>query len=250
MLEVNGITTKYGPVTALLDVSMSVAPGEIVAIVGANGVGKTTLLRTIGGLLRPAEGSISLNGENLTRFDAHQRIKRGIVLVPEGRCLFHDLTVYENLLLGTFSWRRRATPQAVRTELDACYSLFPILQERSTQLAGTLSGGQQQMVAVGRGLMSRPSILLLDEPSLGLAPLVARQIFQALLVLREQRDLSIILVEQDAQAALSIAVRGYVMQRARIVMSGPGHQLRDDPLTREIYFGKKQASATGTQSAV
>ena len=110
MLEVNGITTKYGPVTALLDVSMSVAPGEIVAIVGANGVGKTTLLRTIGGLLRPAEGSISLNGENLTRLDAHQRIKRGIVLVPEGRCLFHDLTVYENLLLGTFSWRRRATP--------------------------------------------------------------------------------------------------------------------------------------------
>jgi branched-chain amino acid transport system ATP-binding protein len=237
MLEARSLHVRYGAVTALSDVSLTIGKGEIVAIVGSNGVGKTTLLRTLAGILQPKAGSITLDGDDLTRSGAHQRIRRGIVLVPEGRRLFPDLSVDENLRLGALHWHRGAEKGAVETELERCYTLFPDLRRRTTQLAGTLSGGQQQMVAVGRGLMSRPSCLLLDEPSLGLAPLVIRLIFRTLVLLREQLGLSIVLVEQDAQAALGIADRGYVMQRARIVLTGSGKDLRDDPKTREIYFG-------------
>jgi branched-chain amino acid transport system ATP-binding protein len=237
MLEAKALQVRYGAVTALSDVSLTIGKGEIVAIVGSNGVGKTTLLRTLSGILQPRAGSIKLGDEDLTRTRAHQRIRRGIVLVPEGRRLFHDLSVDENLRLGALHWHRGADKGAVECELERCYTLFPDLRRRTAQLAGTLSGGQQQMVAVGRGLMSRPSCLLLDEPSLGLAPLVIRQIFRTLVMLRDELGLSIVLVEQDAQAALGIADRGYVMQRARIVLTGSGKDLRDDPKTREIYFG-------------
>lgn len=237
MLEAKSLTVRYGAVTALSDVSLRVGKGEIIALVGSNGVGKTTLLRTLAGILPPKSGSVLLDGEDLTRMRAHQRIRRGIVLVPEGRRLFHDLSVDENLRLGALHWHRQAKKGEIEHELERCYELFPDLRRRTEQLTGTLSGGQQQMVAVGRSLMSKPSFLLLDEPSLGLAPLVIRQIFRTLVNLRTEFGLSILLIEQDAQAAFAIANRGYVMQRARIVLEGDAKALRDDPKTREIYFG-------------
>jgi branched-chain amino acid transport system ATP-binding protein len=238
MLEASDIVVRYGAVLALNRVSLHVGKGEIVAIVGSNGVGKTTLLRSLAGILAPAAGRIVLEGEDVTTMRSHQRIRRGIVLVPEGRRLFADLSVADNLRLGALHWRRTAKRGEIEEEIERCYELFPDLRRRTSQLAGTLSGGQQQMVAVGRGLMGRPSCLLLDEPSLGLAPLVIRQIFRTLVELRSKRGLSIVLVEQDAQAALGVADRGYVMQRSRIVLTGTGAELRANPLTREIYFGK------------
>ncbi len=237
MLEASDIVVRYGAVLALNGVSLAVGDGEIVAVVGSNGVGKSTLLRSIAGILAPESGRILMSGEDVTAMRSHRRIRRGIVLVPEGRHLFADLSVEDNLRLGALHWRHQAKRGEIEEEVEQCYVLFPDLRRRASQRAGTLSGGQQQMVAVGRGLMSRPSCLLLDEPSLGLAPLVIRQIFRALTDLRDKRSLSIVLVEQDAQAALGIADRGYVMQRARIVLSGSGAELRDNPLTREIYFG-------------
>jgi branched-chain amino acid transport system ATP-binding protein len=237
MLEVDNLVVRYGAVTALSEVSLTVAKGEVVAIVGANGVGKTTLLRSLAGILRPAAGRIRLDGQDVTRVPSHRRVRRGVVLVPEGRRLFGELSVHDNLRLGAFH-RRHSSAAELSADLDRCYALFPDLRQRTGQLAGTLSGGQQQMVAVARGLMARPSLLLLDEPSLGLAPLVIRQIFRTLVDLRRSLGLSIVLVEQDAQAALGIADRGYVMQRARIVLTGSGTDLRNDPVTREIYFGK------------
>ncbi|WP_227310510.1 ABC transporter ATP-binding protein [Acidisoma cellulosilyticum] len=237
MLEASDLQVRYGPVVALDNVSVKMDGGEIVAIVGANGVGKTTLMRTLAGLLQPVAGTITFAGRDVTRLGSHHLIRQGITLVPEGRHLFADLTVDENLRLGAFHWRRKAHRGEIDSELAKVYALFPDLLRRKTQLAGTLSGGQQQMVAVGRGLMSRPTCLLLDEPSLGLAPLVIRQIFRTLVSLRDTSGLSIILVEQDAEAALRIADRGYVMQRARVVLSGTGAELRANKLTREIYFG-------------
>jgi branched-chain amino acid transport system ATP-binding protein len=237
MLEVKNLAASYGPISALSSVSLSVAKGEIVAIVGANGVGKTTLLRCIAGLLRPTAGTITFNGEDVTRMGSHNKIPRGIALVPEGRRLFHDLSVRENLVLGTLK-RKDRTKSEIEKDLESVLQLFPILRERSAQLAGTLSGGQQQMVAVARGLMSRPALLLLDEPSLGLAPLVVRQMFRTFAELRTTLGTSLILVEQDAQAAFSISDRGYVMQRGRISLSGSAKELLSDPRTREIYFGK------------
>jgi branched-chain amino acid transport system ATP-binding protein len=237
MLEASDLVVRYGAVTALDGVSVRVGRGEIVTIVGSNGVGKTTLLRSLAGILRPASGTIRLGGEEVTRLRSHHLIRRGVVLVPEGRRLFPDLTVAENLRLGALHWHRGAGRGEVEAEMERCYTLFPDLRRRTGQAAGTLSGGQQQMVAVGRGLMGRPSCLLLDEPSLGLAPLIIRQIFRALSSLRDTDGLSIVLVEQDAEAALRIADRGYVMQRARVVLSGTGAALRADPLTRDVYFG-------------
>jgi branched-chain amino acid transport system ATP-binding protein len=243
MLEAADIVARYGAVQALNGVSMRIGKGEIVAIVGSNGVGKTTLLKSLAGVLMPAGGRILLDGADVTTMRSHLRIRRGIVLVPEGRRLFPDLSVAENLRLGAFHWRHAARRGEIEGELEKCYELFPDLRRRMAQHAGTLSGGQQQMVAVGRGLMSRPRCLLLDEPSLGLAPLVIRQIFRTLTELRAKLSLSIILVEQDAQAALAIADRGYVMQRARIVLEGSGADLRNDPATRDIYFGTSHTPA-------
>jgi branched-chain amino acid transport system ATP-binding protein len=237
MLEATELVVRYGAVLALDGVSVSLGKGEIVTVVGSNGVGKTTLLRSLAGILLPDAGKVTLQGRDVTRLRAHRLIRQGVVLVPEGRRLFPDLTVAENLRLGALHWHRGAARGELAAALERCYQLFPDLRRRMDQRAGTLSGGQQQMVAVGRGLMSRPSCLLLDEPSLGLAPLVIRQIFRMLVALRDATGLSIILVEQDAEAALRIADRGYVMQRARVVLSGTGAELRADPLTREIYFG-------------
>ncbi len=245
MLEATGLVVRYGAVTALDGVSVRVGPGEIVTVVGSNGVGKTTLLRTLAGILLPDAGTLSLGGCDVTRLRAHRLIRQGIVLVPEGRRLFPDLTVAENLRLGALHWHRKAPRRDMAEALERCCVLFPDLRRLMGQRADTLSGGQQQMVAVGRGLMSRPTCLLLDEPSLGLAPLVIRQIFRTLVELRNATGLSIVLVEQDAEAALRIADRGYVMQRARVVLSGTGAALRADPLTREIYFGGAVAANAG-----
>jgi branched-chain amino acid transport system ATP-binding protein len=238
MLTVKDLSASYGPISALNEVSLEVEQGEIVAIVGANGVGKTTLLKTIAGLIQPTGGNLLFKGTDITRLASHRRIKDGVVLVPEGRRLFADLSVHENLRLGAFPWRRGARGAEIDAEIDSVFELFPILRERRAQLAGTLSGGQQQMVAIGRGLVSRPSLLLLDEPSLGLAPLIIRQIFATLADLAHVRGLSIVLVEQDAQAAFRIASRGYVMQRGRILLTGAAKDLLQDPRTKEIYFGK------------
>lgn len=237
MLAVRNVVAGYGPINVLSDVSLDVGGAEIVAIVGANGVGKSTLLKCIAGLMPLVGGSIQYKGQEVSRLRSHRRIREGIVLIPEGRRLFAELTVEENLRLGAFSWRG-VGEAAIAEELAGVFRMFPILEERKRQLARTLSGGQQQMVAIGRGLMSRPSLLLLDEPSLGLAPLLSRQIFQTLAKLQSERQLSVILVEQDASLAFSIADKGLVMQRGRVVLSGPARDLKDDPRTREIYFGK------------
>ncbi len=241
ILTASGLVVRYGAVTEIDSVDLHVGAAEIVTIIGANGVGKTSLLRCFAGILRPAAGRIMLGGADVTRLRSHRLIRKGIVLVPEGRRLFSDLTVEENLRLGAFSyaagaWRGGAAA-AMAEGLAHCYALFPDLERRRKQLAGTLSGGQQQMVAVGRGLMARPRLLLLDEPSLGLAPLVIRQIFRTLAALRAETGLSIVLVEQDAEAALRIADRGYVMQRARVMLSGDATELRNNQAVRDIYFG-------------
>ncbi len=239
-LEVTGLAANYGLLNALDGVSLVADRGEIIAIVGANGVGKSTLLHCLAGLLTPAAGRISYDGQDVTNLPSHERIRRGIVLVPEGRRLFSDLSVEENLRLGAFR-RRHGNAAEIEEDMKSVFELFPILRERRTQIAGTLSGGQQQMVAVGRGLMSRPSLLLLDEPSLGLAPVVSRQIFKTLAHLAQARNLTVVLVEQDARLAFSIANRGYVMQRARIALGGSADELRNDQRTRDIYFGKGAA---------
>ena len=230
VLELAGVEAGYGKTLVVHDIDIQVPPASVVALIGANGAGKTTLLSTASGLLQPVRGAVLVDGVDVTREQPHQRVRQGVCLIPEGRGIFRSLTVKENLELQIPPWIDDPS-------IDPAVEAFPLLRDRMHQVAGSLSGGQQQMVAVGRGLMSRPSCLLLDEPSLGLAPLVSRQIFRALVSLREATGLSVILVEQDAEAALRIADRGYVMQRARIVLSGTGVALRADPLTREIYFG-------------
>lgn len=241
MLRTEQLSASYGPVRALREVTLNVARSEIVAVVGANGAGKTTLLRAVAGIIPVDGGQLLLEGEQVTGQRSHRLIRRGVVLVPEGRQLFPDLSVRENLLLGAFPRHRRASAAELKRDTEACFELFPILRERISQLAGTLSGGQQQMLAIARGLMSRPRLFLLDEPSLGLAPLVIKQIFHTLAELRKTSNLTILLVEQDVQSAFSIADRGYVMQNGRIVAEGNARHLMDDPKVQEIYFGKGEA---------
>jgi branched-chain amino acid transport system ATP-binding protein len=237
VLELTGLCTRYGAVQALWDVSLAVSEGEIVAIVGANGAGKSTLLRTIAGMLRPTRGRIVLEERDITGLRSHQLAKLGIVLVPEGRQLFGNLSADENLRLGAFPRYRTAGRAEITADLEFCRAIFPVLATRRNQLASTLSGGEQQMLAIARGLMAQPRLLLLDEPSLGLAPQLIAQIFQALVDLRRDRRLTIMLVEQDTKAALELADRGYVMQNGRIVLHGRAKDLMNDTRVREIYFG-------------
>lgn len=232
MLSVEGLTSHYGRIQALKGVALDVAAGELVAVVGSNGAGKTTLLRTISGVQPASGGRVRFEGADITREPPHRRVRRGIAQVPEGRQVFGSLTVEDNLRLGAFT-RRDADLDA---ELEAIYAQAPILKERRKHLAGTLSGGQQQLLAIGRALMAKPKLLLLDEPSLGLALLLVEQILDAVVRLKRE-GMTLVLVEQNAFAALSIADRAYVLETGKITMEGPGKALLDDDRVREAYLG-------------
>jgi branched-chain amino acid transport system ATP-binding protein len=233
LLSVKGLSGGYGEVQILRDVSLDVREKEIVALIGANGAGKTTLLNTISQILRPMAGSISFAGRDVTAARPDEIVGAGIVHVPQGRRLFSGLTVKENLLQGAFM--RRDTPD-IHADLDWVYGLLPRLKERSGQMAGRLSGGEQQMCAIGRGLMSRPRLLLIDELSLGLAPLVVDHLLDLISRINE-KGTTVLLVEQDVQVALEHAHRGYVLETGRIVQSGPAEELLDDPRIRQAYLG-------------
>ncbi len=233
LLEVRDLHVYYGQIHALKGVSLSVERGEIVTLIGANGAGKTTTLRTISGLLRPRSGSVWFAGEELSRLPAHEIVRLGVVQVPEGRRIFGQLTVLENLELGAFT---RTDPAGIREDLDRVFTLFPRLQERLHQVAGTLSGGEQQMLAIARGLMARPRLLLLDEPSMGLAPMLVEQIFEAIAEINRQGT-TILLVEQNAFMALETAHRGYVLETGSIVLEGPAEMLRENPEVKRAYLG-------------
>ncbi len=232
-LEVRGVAADYGDVRALWDVSLRVESGEIVALVGPNGAGKTTLMRTIAGLHRPAAGSVTLEGTVVSALAPHRMVERGLVLVPEGRHLFGDMTVLENLRLGAYFHRARGRHDE---SLERVMTIFPILRERRAQLASTLSGGQQQMLSIGRALMGLPRILLLDEPSLGLAPLVVRSIFEVITAVNRD-GITVLLVEQNAHLALEIANRAYILEQGRVVGEGAGRELLHDKQVQRAYLG-------------
>lgn len=234
LFRADHLDVAYGIVQVLWDVSVSVGYREIVALVGSNGAGKTTLLRTLSGLLTPLRGKILWQGRDITHLPPEDRVSLGIAMVPEGRQLFPGLTVEENLLMGAY---RRNDRLQVRQDLEWVYSLFPRLHERRRQLAGTLSGGEQQMVAIGRGLMASPTLLMIDEMSLGLAPLVVDELLEVVMQIKAQGKLSLLIVEQDVEVALSIADRGYVIETGHIVHSGPARELLADEAIRRSYLG-------------
>ncbi|MFN3658013.1 MAG: ABC transporter ATP-binding protein [Pseudolabrys sp.] len=232
MLTVDGVTSRYGRIEVLHGVSLKVASGEIVTLVGSNGAGKTTLMRVISGLMPAVKGRIEFDGADLNRMAAHARVARGIAQVPEGRQVFQPLSVEDNLRLGAY--RRRASD--VPRDMERVYTLFPVLADRRSIAAGALSGGQQQMLAIGRALMSGPRLLLLDEPSMGLAPVLVDQILDTVVTLRKD-GMTILLVEQNVNAALAIADRAYVIETGRIVLEGTSAALAGDPRVREAYLG-------------
>jgi branched-chain amino acid transport system ATP-binding protein len=233
LLEVKDINVSYGLVRVLWDVSLTVKEGEMVAAVGSNGAGKTTTLKTISGLLRPSSGSIAFLGERLDRIPPYSVVEKQIAHVPEGRRLFPFSSVLSNLEMGAYTRRARGK---IRESLEFVFELFPVLKERQRQLAGTLSGGEQQMLAIARALMSRPHLLMLDEPSLGLAPIMVHKVFEVLKHLND-RGVTILLVEQNIHSALNLCDRGYVLENGRIVLEGPGRDLLNDPHVREAYLG-------------
>ena len=233
MLEVKDIHTYYGNIHALKGISLTVNEGEVVTLIGSNGAGKTTTLRTIQGLLRPRTGSIKLKGEELTQVPAHLITTKGLSQSPEGRLIFTRMTVLENLEMGAFARNDKAN---IQRDLERVFTTFPRLKERIKQRAGTLSGGEQQMLAMGRALMSNPSVLLLDEPSMGLAPILVEQIFTIIRELNQQGT-TILLVEQNAQAALQVADRAYVLETGKITISGDAKELLKDPRVIEAYLG-------------
>jgi branched-chain amino acid transport system ATP-binding protein len=233
LLEIENITLLYGRIQALHGISLEVGEGEIVALIGANGAGKSTTMRAISGLRPIASGAIRFNGEDITRLRADLRVVRGVSQSPEGRGIFPGMTVLDNLEMGAYTRRERAE---INSDLERVFTLFPRLRERQRQAGGTLSGGEQQMLAVGRALMSRPKLLLLDEPSMGLAPMLIQQIFDIIVEINQQGT-TVLLVEQNAQQALSRAHRGYVLETGRIVKTGPGAELLHDPAVKEAYLG-------------
>jgi branched-chain amino acid transport system ATP-binding protein len=237
MLTVRTLDVAYGAVQVLRGVSLHVKPGEVVAIVGANGAGKTTLLKAITGLVRPRRGDIRLGGESILRVPTARIVARGCSLVPEGRQVFGDLTIRDNLILGAHVQFRRGQRDQVRTDLERVFAMFPILERRERQLAGTLSGGEQQMLAIGRALMARPTLLMLDEPSMGLAPLMVREIFGTIVRI-SQAGSTVLLVEQNARGALKIAHRGYVLETGRIVLEGTAEELLASREMQRAYLGR------------
>jgi branched-chain amino acid transport system ATP-binding protein len=233
MLNVSNLSVRYGAIEALKDVALEVAPGEIVTIIGANGAGKSTLLRTLSGLIRPRAGKIAFEGTDIADMPAHTIVRRGLVHVPEGRMALTKLSVLENLLAATAI---RKDKGEVAADLDRAMDRVPILRERAKQLAGTLSGGQQQMLVMARALLARPKLLLLDEPSLGLAPVISTQIFD--LVREIRRDgVTVLLIEQNAKRALAVADRAYVLELGRVVLSGPAADVAVDPRVVQAYLG-------------
>lgn len=235
-LEIRDLHVSYGGIRALKGIDLTVEEGQIVTLIGANGAGKSTTLRAISGLQKPQSGSILYGGEELVGLPAKEIVRRGIIHVPEGRRVFPDMTVAENLKIGAFL---RKDKDGIATDMDYVYSLFPRLKERSWQPAGTLSGGEQQMLAVGRALMSRPKVLMMDEPSLGLAPLIVKDIFS--IICRVNADgITVLLIEQNANAALRIADYGYVLETGVIALTGTGEELLRNESVREAYLGKKK----------
>ncbi len=234
ILELNDVHTYYGAIHALKGISLEVHRGEVVTLLGANGAGKSTTLRSINGLQRPRQGSIRFNGPDITEIPAHEIVRRGIAQSPEGRRLFPRMTVTENLEMGAF---QRSDKPEIKSDLERVYELFPRLKERRTQKAGTMSGGEQQMCAIGRALMARPSLLLLDEPSLGLAPIFVERIFEIVKTINEQGT-SILLVEQNALMALDHADRGYVMETGKIVLADSAEALKTNEQVRKTYLGE------------
>lgn len=233
MLEVNEIHTYYGNIHALRGISISVEEGEIVTLIGANGAGKTTTLRTISGLIKPRSGSVYLENEDLIKYKAHELVYKGVAMVPEGRGIFARLTVSENLDMGAFS---RKDKDGIEADLDRVFTLFPRLKERRNQVSGTLSGGEQQMLATGRALMANPRLLLLDEPSMGLAPVLVESVFDTIRQINKEGT-TILLVEQNATMALSVASRGYVLQTGEIVLQDTADNLRENEMVQKAYLG-------------
>ncbi len=233
LLEVQNVHAYYGNIHALKGISLEVNKGEIVTLIGANGAGKTTTLRTISGLLHPQEGQVRLEGEDLRQYKAHQLVRHGVAMVPEGRGIFARLSVVENLEMGAY---HRSDKANIKQEMEHVYELFPRLRERRNQVAGTLSGGEQQMLATGRALMSRPNLLLLDEPSMGLAPILVETIFEIIKEINANGT-TILLVEQNAHMALQIAHRGYVLQTGHIVLSDTAAALQANTMVQKAYLG-------------
>jgi len=233
LLEVRDVHSYYGNIHALKGLSITVEEGEIVTLIGSNGAGKTTTLRTICGVIKPRQGSVSLEGEDLEPFKIHEIVYKGVALVPEGRRIFSRLTVYENLEMGAY---HRTDIASVAEDFDRVFVLFPRLKERRNQVAGTLSGGEQQMLATGRALMAHPRLMLLDEPSMGLAPVLVESIFETIQEINREGT-TILLVEQNAHMALQVAHRGYVLQTGEIVLDGTAEALRNNPMVQKSYLG-------------
>ena len=233
MLEIENIHSYYGSIHALKGISLKVEKGEIVTLLGANGAGKTTTLRTISGLMKPSTGRVLLDGEDITPVKAHDVVAMGVAMVPEGRRIFARLTVAENLDMGAYIRNRKDVPR----ELERVFKLFPRLKERTSQVAGTLSGGEQQMLAMARSMMTHPRVLLLDEPSMGLAPVLVEAIFETIEYVNQQEGTTILLVEQNATMALSVAKRGYVLETGRIVLSDTAANLQNNESVQKAYLG-------------
>ena len=234
MLEVKNIAVRYGTITALHDVSLRVATGDIVTLIGANGAGKSTTLRAISGLLKVEQGSIEFEGEEIANLPPHKIVARGISHVPEGRMIFANLTVQENLLMGGYLRKDR---NKFSEQFDLIFGMFPRLKERTKQVAGTLSGGEQQMLAIGRALMGKPRCLMLDEPSLGIAPILVKTIFQKIVEVNKSLGITVLLVEQNANLALEVSNYGYVLETGRVILQDPSPALRANELVKKAYLG-------------
>ncbi len=244
LLSVRNIETYYGPIMAIKGVSLDVEEGDIVTILGANGAGKTTVLKTISGVMDPEKGTVEFMGQRIDRIAPDKIVRLGISHVPEGREVFHDLTVRENLMMGAYLRRDRA---AVQRDLKTVHDYFPVLKTRASQLAGNMSGGEQQMLSIARALMARPRLQLLDEPSLGLAPFLVKEIFEIIRRINQEQKTSILLVEQNALMALSLARRGYILELGRIVMEDTCQELMENEDVKEFYLGVKEESVRGSK---
>ena len=234
ILNVNDLNVYYGGIHAIKNISFNIKKGEIVSLIGANGAGKTSTLHAISGLVPIKSGEISLNGENVTNIEAHKLVSLGMAHVPEGRRIFTELTVLENLEMGAYT---RNDTEQIKEDINHMFTLFPRLAQRKKQLAGTMSGGEQQMLAMARALMSSPSLLLLDEPSMGLAPLLVQEIFNIIERINKEENVTVLLVEQNANMALSIADRGYVLETGKIILEGTGKELLSNPEIKKAYLG-------------
>jgi branched-chain amino acid transport system ATP-binding protein len=234
LLELKNVTVNYGVITALHEVSLQIRKGEIVTLIGANGAGKTTTLKAISGLLRVKSGNVLYDGREITNCPPHRIVQRGLSQVPEGRMTFANLTVIENLKMGAYLQKDKAV---IKAEMDYVFTIFPRLKERERQIAGTLSGGEQQMLAIGRALMSKPKFLMLDEPSLGIAPLLVKTIFEKIVEINQRHGITILLVEQNANLALEISTFGYVLETGRVTLRDHSSALRKNPQVRTAYLG-------------